>query len=318
MHSAFRVLGQQEGLQLIRGILPESIDVYLNNIIFETVRNELLANAKTVFQDNVNTQPTALGAINILRTLYRNKTITTNGFNEMNVIGATVAGSDVDMLLRDPEDESVILGIKDTLTDRAEVPVKIRNSNPKIGYYEIYIPNESSKMIGAYPIIEGTGGQEPPHVVSFDSIKPMMYLGVALQYGNETIPNLNIGLDGIGSTVGTRILGGDVLETTFRDYCNGATAQSPVVSLLSDENGAEYLQIYTNTPNLYIKSIVLKYIKLPDTVKFVTNPTPENPEVNCDLPSYIHYEIVRKAVALCAATIGGGNRQVQQNNQQNN
>lgn len=39
MHNEFRTFGQVMGLQLVRGILPESIDVYLNAAINETVRN---------------------------------------------------------------------------------------------------------------------------------------------------------------------------------------------------------------------------------------------------------------------------------------
>ena len=37
MHEMFRVLGQQMGLERVRGILEESIDVYLNAAIKETV-----------------------------------------------------------------------------------------------------------------------------------------------------------------------------------------------------------------------------------------------------------------------------------------
>ena len=44
MHNEFRTFGQVMGLQLVRGILPESIDVYLNAAINETVRNIISKN----------------------------------------------------------------------------------------------------------------------------------------------------------------------------------------------------------------------------------------------------------------------------------
>ena len=44
MHNIFRTLGQQMGLQRIRGILPESIDVYINDAIIEKVRSVVIAN----------------------------------------------------------------------------------------------------------------------------------------------------------------------------------------------------------------------------------------------------------------------------------
>ena len=42
------------GMQLIRGILPESIDVFINNVIIEKTQAELLAGVRTVLQDTVS------------------------------------------------------------------------------------------------------------------------------------------------------------------------------------------------------------------------------------------------------------------------
>ena len=41
MHQYFRVYGEQMGLELIRNILPEEIDIYLNTAINEKVREVL-------------------------------------------------------------------------------------------------------------------------------------------------------------------------------------------------------------------------------------------------------------------------------------
>lgn len=71
MHVLFRTLGQQMGMQKIRAILPESIDNYLNDSIVEKVRNTVLANVNTVYQDKVAMRDNFISPINALRTLYK-------------------------------------------------------------------------------------------------------------------------------------------------------------------------------------------------------------------------------------------------------
>lgn len=71
MHETFRVLGQQQGLQLIRGILPESIDTYLNDAILEWTRKTIQANVETVYKDKVTLQNNSINPINGVRTLYK-------------------------------------------------------------------------------------------------------------------------------------------------------------------------------------------------------------------------------------------------------
>lgn len=70
MHRLFRVLGQQMGIQQVRGILPESIDVYLNDSIIAKVRAILQENCTVDFKNKLAIQQTEVSPINALRTLY--------------------------------------------------------------------------------------------------------------------------------------------------------------------------------------------------------------------------------------------------------
>ena len=70
MHRLFRTLGQQMGLQLVRAILPESIDAYLNDAIMEYARTAVASNVQTVYQDKVTVQNNPISQINSVRTLY--------------------------------------------------------------------------------------------------------------------------------------------------------------------------------------------------------------------------------------------------------
>lgn len=76
MHEMFRTVGQQVGMQDVRAILPESIDIFINIAIIEKVRSIVMENTKTAFPNRVSIQNNFISPINALRTLYRRKEIT--------------------------------------------------------------------------------------------------------------------------------------------------------------------------------------------------------------------------------------------------
>ena len=83
MHQTFRVFAQQMGMQLVRAILPEEIDVYLNSAIIEKVKEVVFTNTNTVFNDRISIQDNSISPINYIRTLYKQKELgLTNKTNE--------------------------------------------------------------------------------------------------------------------------------------------------------------------------------------------------------------------------------------------
>lgn len=91
MHEMFRVLGQQMGLERVRGILEESIDIYLNAAIKETVANVVKSNVQTIYKDKITVQDNPISPINGVSTLYKENTFNVNA----------TSGSLVDITLRD-------------------------------------------------------------------------------------------------------------------------------------------------------------------------------------------------------------------------
>ncbi len=263
MHVTFRTLGQQMGMQLVRGILPESIDVFINDVIIEKTQQELLVGVRTALQDSVNTQASTMSPINTFRTLYRSARykIDTDNVNE----------------------ESN----------------KVSYYNSDNGFHIINIPTVDTNI----------SIEEREY-----KINPMMFLGFSVEYDNTLR----------GNAVACRLIGSDVLETTLRDYCNGASKDSPIVVLNSIpiiKNGVEQtgvvsneqLEIYTGSKNCSVKYLNVKYIKTPNVVKFDLD---EAKCVNCDLPAYTHFNIVERAVGKFYASIGVGsnsNQREQQN-----
>ena len=74
MHVWFRQNAQQMGLQNVRAILPEQIDLLLNTSIYDTV-NQIIQQNIGVTNDRIITDNSKIGQINALRTLYKVKEV---------------------------------------------------------------------------------------------------------------------------------------------------------------------------------------------------------------------------------------------------
>ena len=74
MHVWFRQNAQQMGLQNVRAILPEQIDLLLNTSIYDIV-NQIIQQNIGITNDRVITDNSKIGQINALRTLYKVKKV---------------------------------------------------------------------------------------------------------------------------------------------------------------------------------------------------------------------------------------------------
>lgn len=75
MHVNFRQYAQQMGMQNVRAILPEQIDILINQSITDTV-NQLIRENIGVTNDRVVTDNSKIGQINAFRTLYNVREVT--------------------------------------------------------------------------------------------------------------------------------------------------------------------------------------------------------------------------------------------------
>ena len=69
MHVMFRQYAQQMGMQNVRAILPEQIDLLLNTSTMDTV-NEIIKQNIGITNDRIITDNSKIGQINALRSLY--------------------------------------------------------------------------------------------------------------------------------------------------------------------------------------------------------------------------------------------------------
>lgn len=91
MHYLFRTIGQQMGLERVRGILDESIDDFLNAAIIDTVTNIVKSNVQTIFRDKFTIQDNAISPLNGVSTLYEEKVKSINdGSDEVTSVSINV------------------------------------------------------------------------------------------------------------------------------------------------------------------------------------------------------------------------------------
>lgn len=95
MIQAFRVYGQQMGMQKMRNILNEEIYVFLNSAVVEKIRQVLGTNVVAQFPDKVSTQQNSISPINYVRTLIKEHSLTDNtptNIQLMYILGVEVGG----------------------------------------------------------------------------------------------------------------------------------------------------------------------------------------------------------------------------------
>lgn len=124
MITAFRVYGQQIGMQKMRNILDEEIDVFLNSAVIEKIRQVLGTNVNAQFADKVSIQQNSVSPINYVRTLVKsnilsiksNIAVIPENINIMYILGVTVDGHKARFI--EPVD------IENTINDYCNSPSK--------------------------------------------------------------------------------------------------------------------------------------------------------------------------------------------------
>lgn len=240
MHKRFRTIGQAKGLQLVRAVLPESIDEYLNAAMIEKCRSIMINNTSTQFQGRLTNSDNPTSPYNALRTLFREERFTAS-------------------------------------------------KNP-IGEYYTVTRNHHKKEV-------------------------LHYLSVAVEYGGRK----NITTDAGESKNDVlfsedprrypcRIIEPDKIYYIINDFCSAPSKEYPccvIDSTNSSDRPIEF-QIYTALNPIY--QVYISWIDMPQMMLYdVKN---EGKDVDCELPDYLHDEIVEMAVNKYFQSVGSTTKQV--------
>lgn len=242
MHIMFRQYAQQMGMQNVRAILPEQIDLLINNSINDVINQVITQNIGTT-NDRVITDNSKLNQINALKSLYK-----------------VWKGK-------------VILG------------------DAKTNYIASYeLPISAFKSGGTY----NNDG------VNSTSISYIYIVDLSISYKKDT--------NFVSNIFPIRIIDDMYLADVVNDFILHPTFRSPVATVHDNT-----IELYidkpdsSNTPFKFqgcdVDEIRLSYISKPSQVKFLEDVNGTN--VDCDLPEYLHVDIVKHAVELYRTALTG-------------
>lgn len=254
MHVWFRQYAQQMGMQNVRAILPEQIDLLINTSITDTI-NQIITQNIGVTNDRVITDNSKIGQINALRSLYK-----------------------VVEVIADPDngDEPFSKGNIDTIYN----------------------------IIANFRDIDGEPGQEFDYLYLVD---------LAINYKTST--------NKITNYFPVRLIDDAFLADTLNDFILKPRVRTPIAVIYNNK-----IQLYINDivntglpQNLIPNVLRISYIGKPAKVAYLSDVGGTN--VDCDLPEYMHVDILKHAVDLYRISISGalsGAQSQQQAQQQEN
>lgn len=261
MHQMFRQYAQQMGMQNVRAILPEQIDLLINNSISDTI-NQVITQNIGITNDRVISDASKLNQVNALKSLYK-----------------VWKGSIADATVKGKEKTSYIISFQ--------------------------LPLNNFKTAGSY-----TDDNNPSTAISF-----LYVVDLSINYKKTNF---------ITNVFPVRIVDDQFVADVVNDFVLAPKMRSPVASI--HDNLIElYIDKADNKPNereaftfngVGINELRLSYIAKPAVVRFAEDINGTN--VDCDLPEYMHVDIVKHAVGLYQVAKSGSlaaAQQAQQNQQ---
>ena len=242
MHVMFRQYAQQMGMQNVRAILPEQIDLLINNSISDVINQVITQNIGTT-NDRVITDNSKLNQINALKSLYK--------------------------------------------VWKGKVTLGTAKTNYIVSYE---LPINAFKNGGTY----NNDG------VNSTSISYIYIVDLSISYKKDN--------DFVSNIFPIRIIDDMYLADVVNDFILHPTFRSPVATVHDNT-----IELYIDKPDSStppfkfqgcdVNEIRLSYIAKPSQVKFLEDVSGTN--VDCDLPEYLHVDIVKHAVELYRTALTG-------------
>lgn len=267
MHVWFRQYAQQMGMQNVRAILPEQIDLLINSSITDTI-NQVITQNIGITNDRVITDNSKIGQINALRSLYKVKTVQAlPGAGESSTTTPFIKGEETHIL---------------------RMYADIKNFD-----------NGGSESTGKFDYL---------YLVDL----AINYSDLRTSTGSPTI---------LTNYFPVRLIDDAYLADTLNDFVLRPRLRTPVAVLYNDQ-----LDIYIDNltsgklpENLNPYKLRVSYIAKPAVVAYKSDLG--GTDINCDLPEYMHVDILKHAVDLYRIAVSGAlsaSQQAEQNQQREN
>ena len=242
MHVMFRQYAQQMGMQNVRAILPEQIDLLINNSINDTI-NQIVTQNIGITNDRVITDNSKLNQVNALRSLYK--------------------------------------------VWKGAITLPAPNTN--------YIASYNIPLLGFLP----GGKYNSGNTIKDSAIQYIYIVDLSINYSKSSFTS---------NIFPIRIVDDMYLADIVNDFLLAPKLRSPVASIHDDN-----IELYIDKPDkgrtpytfdgMSVKELRLSYIAKPAVVKFLDDLG--GTSVDCDLPEYLHVDIVKHAVELYRTAVTG-------------
>lgn len=200
----------------------------------------------------------------------------------------TILDEQIDILLNTSITDTVNRILKENVTSTND---KVDLTNTKIGQINAF--TNLYKTVGVGVSFNGVvEGKNKKYEVSIpDNIEPFLYTSFSLQYakGADKSPIYKI-----------RLIDEPLLANTVNDYILRPKFNSPICCIANDNI---ILYVSKDTQGYDPAEITISYIKKPAIVKLDLQDSSNN--VSCDLPDYLHADIVKHASNLYISTLFG-------------
>lgn len=277
MHQMFRQYAQQMGMQNVRAILPEQIDLLINNSISDTI-NQVITQNIGITNDRVISDASKLNQVNALKSLYK-----------------VWKGSIADATVKGKENTNYIISFQLPLSC-----FKVKESGDNV-YTDAVKYNETVN--------------EEQTTKNYSVISFLYAVDLSINYKKT---------DFVTNVFPVRIVDDQFVADVVNDFVLAPKMRSPVASI--HDNLIElYIDKADSKPNdgqafsfkgVSINELRFSYIAKPAIVRFAEDVDGTN--VDCDLPEYMHVDIVKHAVELYQLAKSGSlaaAQQAQQNQQ---
>ena len=268
MHVWFRQYAQQMGMQNVRAILPEQIDLLINSSITDTI-NQVITQNIGVTNDRVITDNSKIGQINALRSLYKVKTV------------QAIPGASGSSSITTP-----------------------------------FVKGEETHILRMYADIKNFDHGGTGNIGKFDYL---YVVDLSINYSDLSTSSGSPSI--VTNYFPVRLIDDAYLADTLNDFVLRPRLRTPVAVIYNDQ-----LDIYVDNleasklpENLNPYKLRVSYIAKPAVVAYKSDLG--GTDVNCNLPEYMHVDILKHAVDLYRIAISGAlsaSQQAEQNQQREN
>lgn len=137
--------------------------------------------------------------------------------------------------------------------------------------------------------IIGEGTEVSPYNIKVDSSNIMLYTGFKVSYNGTSLYDC-------------RIIESEDLGQTLRDFCNRAAKDAPICTIVGTVREIS-VDIITGR-KLMAKPKLIQYLYIAEPAKVYYDEDNQDIWVDCDLPQYLHMDIVKRAVSIYLQSIG--------------